>query len=112
MKPIDEDIEEPFDEDEDEDPDDGDFELEIEIRKRERGRRRKRSGREYGSMVSFLAWIGFVIIWLFVFAGNFDLFSNIAIVFVTFLVAIALNAVIWIPSYEGGKNAQDLPHTG
>lgn len=106
MKPIDEDIEEPFDEDEDEDPDDGDFELEIEIRKRERGRRRKRSGREYGSMVSFLAWIGFVIIWLFVFAGNFDLFSNIAIVFVTFLVAIALNAVIWIPSYEGGWRAR------
>lgn len=106
MKPIDEDNENSDDVLEDKPSEEDDFDLEVEIRTRERGRRRRRTGKEYGSMVSFLAWIGFVIIWLLMFAGNFDLFSNIAIVFVTFLVAIALNAVIWIPSYEGGWRAK------
>jgi hypothetical protein len=106
MKPIDEDVEDSDTEPEDQETEDEDFDLEVEIKKRATGRRRRRTGKEYGSMISFIAWIAFVIIWLLVYAGGFDLFSNIAIVFVTLLVAVALNAVIWIPSFEGGWRAK------
>ncbi|MHA2027191.1 MAG: hypothetical protein ACW98U_14915, partial [Candidatus Thorarchaeota archaeon] len=73
-----------------------------------RGRRgRSRSkGKQYGSMGSFAAWIGFVIIWLFFFASGYGIFENIAVVFVALLVVMALNAILWIPSYEGGWRAK------
>jgi hypothetical protein len=105
MRPIDED-DFPDDDSEDEESEGEEFDLEIEITTKQRGRRRRRSGKEYGSYVSFLGWMAFVIIWLFFYAGGYDLFSNIAIVFVSFLVVGALNAVIWIPSYEGGLRAK------
>ena len=107
MKPIDEDNEMPEDESDEMDDvsEDSDFDLEVEITRR-RGRRRRRGGKEYSSVISFIGWMAFVIIWLFFFASGYDLFSNIAIVFVSLLVVGAMNAVIWIPSYEGGWRAK------
>lgn len=112
MKPTDEDVAPPSDESsEDVKEEEIHIEEEIIIRKRRRGRRRSR-GKQYGSMASFAAWLGFLIIWLFFFASGFGIFENIAVVFVALLVVAALNAVVWIPTYEGGWRARGSAVSG
>jgi len=105
MKPIDEDVTPPPDDI----PDDVDtVEAEIEEiteprRRRGRTRRRRNKMQEYGSMGSMIAWIAFLVIWLFFFAGGYGIFENIAVVLVALFVAIAINALLWIPVAEGWK---------
>ncbi len=103
MKPT-EDNETPDDDFDDiDDVEEEDFDIDIEITRERRsntGRRRNR-GKEYGTMISFIAWMAFTIVWLFFFASGYGLFENIAVVFVAFLIIGALNAVLWIPSHEG-----------
>jgi hypothetical protein len=80
------------------------FDLEKEIRRPKRLRRRRSSAKEYASLVSFIVWIGFTIIWLFFFAGSgYSIVENLAIVFIALLVIGALNAILWIPSAEGRR---------
>jgi len=79
------------------------FDLEKEIKKTKKLRRRKSSGKEYASLISFIAWVGFTIIWLFFFAGGYSIFENIAVVFIALLVIGALNAILWIPTAEGRR---------
>ncbi|MHA2151419.1 MAG: hypothetical protein ACXAAQ_05445 [Candidatus Thorarchaeota archaeon] len=112
MKPFDEDVAPPIDESsEDDKKEDFDIEEEITIRRSRRGHRRSR-GKQYGSGASFAVWIGFVIVWLFFFASGYGIFENIAIVLVALLVLGALNAIMWIPSYEGGWRAKTSVVTG
>ena len=82
-----------------------DFDIEVEIKRkrRSRGGRRRTTGKEYGTIMSFIAWMAFTIIWLFFFASGFGIFENVAVVFVAFLIIGALNAILWIPSHEGWR---------
>ena len=82
-----------------------DFDIDVEIKRkrRSRGGRRRTTGKEYGTLISFIAWIAFTIVWLFFFAAGFGIFENIAVVFVAFLIIGALNALLWIPPYEGWR---------
>jgi hypothetical protein len=107
MKPFDEDVA-PTDDSSEDEFEEEEFDIEEEITVHARGRRgrRRSKGKQYGSMASFAAWIGFVIIWLFFFASGYGIFENIAIVLVAMLVVAALNSVMWIPSYEGGWRAR------
>ncbi len=105
MKPTDEDVTPPPDDDID-DVEDVEDEIEVEIehrRRRSRTRRQRTKLQEYSSIGSMIAWMGFTIIWLFLFAGNYDIFQNIAAVLVALLVALAVNAIMWIPLDEGWK---------
>ena len=65
-----------------------DFDIDVEIKRkrRSRGGRRRTTGKEYGTLISFIAWIAFTIVWLFFFAAGFGIFENIAVVFVAFLI--------------------------
>ncbi|MGD9395540.1 MAG: hypothetical protein PVJ05_03840 [Candidatus Thorarchaeota archaeon] len=106
MKPIDED-ETPPPEDIPEDVEDVEVEIEEEVlrgRRRGRSRRRRSKLREYASIGSFVAWMGFLVVWFFFFAGAFTLFENIAVVVVALLVVFAANSVIHIPLDEGWKS--------
>ena len=82
-----------------------DFDIEVEIKRkrRTRGGRRRTTGKEYGTIMSFIAWMAFTIVWLFFFASGFGIFENVAVVFVAFLIIGALNAILWIPSHEGWR---------
>jgi len=112
MKPFDEDAAPRSDESSDDvEEEEFDIEEEITIRKRRSGRRRSKD-KQYGTMASFVAWLAFLIVWLFVFAAGYGLFENIAIVFVALLVVMAMNAIVWIPSYEGGWRARTSAITG
>lgn len=104
MKPIDEDVTPPPD-DMPDDVEDVEAEIEIEVRPRRRGARRRRRSKlqHYGSMVSMVAWFGFLLIWLFFYASGYGLFQNIAVVFIALLVAMAFNAVLYIPFDEGWR---------
>ncbi|MCK4566413.1 MAG: hypothetical protein KAU48_03800, partial [Candidatus Thorarchaeota archaeon] len=102
MKPID-DNEFPSEETS-EDVEEEDFDIDIEIRSRRvKSHKRKRSGKEYGSWISFILWIAFTIVWLFFFAGSYGLVENIAVIFVALLAIGAVNTLIWIPAHEGRK---------
>jgi hypothetical protein len=113
MKPFDEDVA-PTDESSEDDVAEEELDIEEEITVRVRGRRgrRRSKGKQYGSGASFAAWIGFVIIWLFFFASGYGIFENIAIVVVSLLVVMAMNAILWIPTYEGGWRARGSVITG
>ncbi|MFW9964287.1 MAG: hypothetical protein ACFFCX_12025 [Candidatus Sifarchaeia archaeon] len=105
MKPIDEDVTPPPD-DIPEDVDDVEAEIEEDFKtsgRRSRTRRRRTKLQEYGSIGSMIVWMAFLIIWLFFFAGNYQFFENIAVVIIALFIAIAANALLWIPSAEGWR---------
>ncbi|MFW9794664.1 MAG: hypothetical protein ACFFEE_10205 [Candidatus Thorarchaeota archaeon] len=112
MKPFDEDVSPPDPPSPDEEAEEFDIEEEIVIRsRRKRGHHRSKS-KQYGSGASFIGWLAFVIIWLFFFAGGYGIFENIAIISVALLVVMALNALLWIPTYEGGWRARTSAISG
>jgi hypothetical protein len=43
-----------------------------------------------------IGWLAFVIIWLFFYAGNYDLYQNIAIIIVSILAGMGMAALIWV----------------
>lgn len=49
-----------------------------------------------GTIVVGVCWSAFVLLFLAFFAGKFDLLQNIAIFFVSIIVAIGIVAVMWI----------------
>lgn len=113
MKPFDEDVAPPSDESS-EDAEEEEFEIDDEIHIRVRGRKRRRrsKGKQYGSLASFVAWMSFLIIWLFFFASGYGIFENIAVVLVALLIVGALNAIMWIPIHEGGWRARTSAVSG
>ena len=109
MKPIDDnetpdDIEAEIDEIVEEVEEDFDIDVEIKRKRRSRGGRRRTSGKEYGTLMSFIAWMAFTIVWLFFFASGFGLFENLAVVFVAFLIVGAANPLVCIPRHEGSPD--------
>ena len=82
---------------------DFDIDIEIKSRKRRKSLKRKTTGKEYGTLISFILWMAFTVIWLFFFAGANGLVENIAVIFVALLAIGAVNTLIWIPSQEGRR---------
>ncbi len=103
MKPID-DNEFPSEEtSEDVEEEDFDIDIEIKSRRKRKSLKRKTSGKEYGTLVSFILWMAFTIVWLFFFASANGLVENITVIFVALLAIGAVNTLIWIPAQEGRK---------
>ena len=104
MKPIDEGATPPPD-DIPEDVDTVEVEIEEEVRPRRQGGRRRRRSKlqQYGSIASFVAWMAFLVLWLFFRASDYGIFENIAVVAIAFLIVAAVNAVMYIPLDEGWK---------
>ncbi len=112
MKPVDEDVTPPA-EDIPEDDEVGEIEIEIEIKPKILRRRRKRTKlREYGSAGSMIAWMAFLLVWLFFFASDYGIFENIAVVLIALFIVGAVNAVAWIPIDEGGWKARTSAASG
>jgi hypothetical protein len=44
-----------------------------------------------------IGWVSFVILWLFFYAGDYDIFQNLAIVIVSVLVGVGVLAAMWAP---------------
>jgi len=82
-----------------------DFDIDIEIKRKRRTRsgRKRTTGKEYGTLASFILWIAFTIVWLFFFASGYEFIQNLAVVGIALLVIGALNSIAWIPSHEGMK---------
>jgi hypothetical protein len=104
MKPIDEDVTPPP-EDIPEDVETVETEIEEEVRPRRRGGRRRRRSKlqQYSSIASMVAWMAFLIYWLFFWASGYGIFENIAVVVIALLIVMAANAVMYIPLDEGWK---------
>jgi hypothetical protein len=49
-----------------------------------------------GTIIVGVCWLAFLLFFLAFFAGNFDLLQDIAIFFVSIIVAIGIVAVMWI----------------
>lgn len=47
------------------------------------------------SILVVFGWLAFVIVWLFFYAGDFDVFQNIAIFLVSIIVGIGILAATW-----------------
>ena len=104
MNPIDDNE---ISEDEIDEIEDSDVHIEIKSRRR-KSLKRRTTKKEYGTMISFILWMAFTIVWLFFFASGFGLFENIAVVFVAFLIIGALNAILWIPSHESWRTKSSV----
>ena len=50
-----------------------------------------------------VAWMAFLIYWLFFWASGYGIFENIAVVVIALLIVMAANAVMYIPLDEGWK---------
>ena len=59
------------------------------------------------SAVSALSWLGFFILWLAFYASDYNAYENIAIIILSAVVFVALNAAIWVPF--GMKFAESEP---
>jgi len=62
------------------------------------------------SIFVVFGWLAFLIIWLFFYAGDYDVFQNIAIFLVSIIVGIGILAAAWAmwgiryaSKFEGGK---------
>ncbi len=49
------------------------------------------------SILIVIGWVSFLILWLFFYAGDFDIFQNLAIVIVSVLVSVGLLGAMWAP---------------
>jgi cation transport ATPase len=59
------------------------------------------------SVISALSWLGFFILWLAFYAGDYNVYENIAIIILSVVVFVALNVAIWVPF--GMKFAENEP---
>jgi formate hydrogenlyase subunit 3/multisubunit Na+/H+ antiporter MnhD subunit len=48
------------------------------------------------SIISIVGWIIFLILWLFFYASNYDIYQNIAIIIVSLLILGGIKGVVWI----------------
>ncbi|TFG30078.1 hypothetical protein EU527_14970 [Candidatus Thorarchaeota archaeon] len=54
--------------------------------------------RPKASAVSGIAWIGFLIVWILVFAAGFGFYENIGIAIASLLLIGLVNMILWMPS--------------
>lgn len=68
-------------------------------------KRRSRSTTEklkgYGALAGFIAWIGFLVVWLFFFAGSYGIFENLGVAIASFFIVAGILAMAFIPSSAG-----------
>ncbi|MHA2424520.1 MAG: hypothetical protein ACXAEF_07015 [Candidatus Thorarchaeota archaeon] len=77
-------------------------EIEEEKRARLRKRRVKRSKfYQYGTFGAFISWVGFLVVWLFFFAGAYDIFQNIGVAIASFFIVGGILALAFIPPGAG-----------
>jgi len=48
------------------------------------------------SILIVMGWLAFVIIWLFFFASDYSIYKNLAILFVSILIGLAVLVSIWV----------------
>lgn len=58
-----------------------------------------------GSIISAVGWLAFVILWIPWFASAFTLYTNAAILLISFFVFVAFNAVAWVGVIPGEMGA-------
>jgi hypothetical protein len=49
------------------------------------------------SILMAIGWLSFLILWLFFYAGRYDIFQNLAILIVSVLVGVGVLAAMWAP---------------
>ena len=49
------------------------------------------------SVISALSWLGFFILWLAFYAGDYNVYENIAIIILSLLAFLALMVSVWVP---------------
>ena len=49
------------------------------------------------SAVSFFGWLAFFILWLAFYAGDYNVYENIAIIIMSLLAFLALMVSVWVP---------------
>jgi len=54
-------------------------------------------GRLVLSIILGAAWLVFLILWLFFYATTYNIYQNIAIILVSFIIEGTLQAITWIP---------------
>lgn len=70
------------------------------------------------SIIVAFGWLAFLIIWLFFYAGDYDVFQNIAIFLVSIIVGIGILAAAWATwgiryaSKLGGQGAECMTPKG
>lgn len=70
------------------------------------------------SIFVVFGWLAFLLIWLFFYAGDYDVFQNIAIFLVSVIVGIGILAAAWATwgiryaSKFGGQGAEWTKHRG
>ena len=52
------------------------------------------------SIISIVGWFILLIVWLFFYASNFDVYQNIAIFIVSLLILAGINGVTWIVGWK------------
>ena len=52
------------------------------------------------SIISCVAWLIFLIVWLFFYASNYDVYQNIAIFIVSILILAGINGVTWVVGWK------------
>ncbi len=62
---------------------------------------RRSSLYKYATTGAFIAWVSFIVIWLFFFAGNYDIFQNIGVTIASFFIAAGILSLIVIPPGSG-----------
>jgi len=48
------------------------------------------------SIVVVFGWLAFLIVWLFFYAGDYDVFQNIAMFLVSIIIGIGILAAVWV----------------
>jgi hypothetical protein len=56
-----------------------------------------RRRRIYESVVIPVVWLLFVALWLFYYASSFSILQNIGVVVLSFVVAGAIELLVWVP---------------
>ncbi len=54
-------------------------------------------------MILWLAWLAFLVIWLFFFAGGYNVYQNFAILIVSLIVVGGISSVIWRTTWCWGN---------
>jgi hypothetical protein len=51
--------------------------------------------RTASSIVIWIVWFGFLITWLFFFAGGYNHYQNASLIMVSLIIAVVLTAILW-----------------
>jgi hypothetical protein len=52
------------------------------------------------SIISIVGWIIFLILWLFFYASNYDIYQNIAIIIISLLILGLIKGIVWMTGHK------------